>query len=144
MPVLAVERDPDGENIGLARELGLPLVIGRGADHSLMNRLSLNRARAVAAVTSDDLANISVAMTARGIEEDIRVVLRVGDGDVADETRSLLALGLIRDIHRIAAVLIASMTLGEQAESVVCLGDEAHLRFPDGRLEQIGLETLAD
>lgn len=144
VPVLAVERDPDGENIGLARELGLPLVIGRGADHSLMNRLSLNRARAVAAVTSDDLANISVAMTARGIEEDIRVVLRVGDGDVANETRSLLALGLIRDVHRIAAVLIASMTLGEKAESVVCLGDEAHLRFPDGRLEQIDLGTLAD
>ena len=144
VPVVAVEQDEGGDNIGLARELGLPVVIGRGADHSLMNRLSLHRARAVAAVTSDDLENISVAMTARGIEEDIRVVLRVGDGDVANETRSLLALGLIRDVHRIAAVLIASMTLGEEAESVVCLGDDAHLRFPDGRLEEVEMETLAD
>ena len=144
IPVVAVEQDEDGQNIGLARELGLPVVIGRGSDHSLMGRLSLHRARAVAAVTSDDLENISVAMAARGVEEDVRVVLRVGDGDVANETRSLLALGLIRDVHRIAAALIASMTLGKEAETVVCLGDDAHLRFPDGRLEKVEMETLAD
>jgi Trk K+ transport system NAD-binding subunit len=144
VPVVAVEQDEEGRNMGLARKLGLPLVIGRGSDHSQMGRLSLHNARAVAAVTGDDLENISVAMTARGIEEDIRVVLRVGDGDVANETRSLLALGLIRDVHRIAAILIASMTLGKDAESVVCLGDDAHLRFPDGRLQEVELQTLAD
>ena len=58
IPIVAVEQDPDEENIGLARELGLPIVIGRGSDHSLIGRLSLHRARAVAAVTSDDLENI--------------------------------------------------------------------------------------
>ena len=144
VPVVAVEQDGEGRNIGLARALGLPLVIGRGSDHSLMGRLSLHKARAVAAVTGDDLENISVAMTSRGIEEDIRVVMRVGDGDVANETRSLLPLGLIRDVHRIAAALIASMALGDEAESVVCLGDDAHLRFPDGRLQEVELQTLAD
>lgn len=144
VPVVVVEQDEEGENIGLSRELGLPIVVGRGSDHSLMARLSLHKARAVAAVTSDDLENISVAMTARGIEEGIRVVLRVGDGDVANETRSLLALGLIRDVNRIAAVLIAATALGEEAETVVCLGDDAHLRFPDGRLQAVEMATLAE
>jgi Trk K+ transport system NAD-binding subunit len=144
VPVVAVEQDEEGRSIGLARQLGLPVVIGRGSDHSLMGRLSLHKARAVAAVTGGDLENISVAMAARAIEEDIRVVLRVGDGDVANETRSLLALGLVRDVHRIAAALIASKALGNEAESVVCLGDDAHLRFPDGSLEEVELETLAE
>lgn len=144
VPVVVVEQDEDGRNIGRARELGLPLVIGRASDHSLMGRLSLHKARAVAAVTGDDLENISAAMTARAIEDDIRVVLRVGDGDVANETRSLLAHGLVRDVHRIAAILIASMALGDEAESVVCLGDDAHLRFPDGRLQEVEVEALAD
>ncbi len=97
----------------------------------------------MAAVTSDDLANISAAMTARGIHEPVRVVLRVGDGEVANETRSLLALGIVRDVHRIAAALLARMAVGEDAESVVCLGDDAHIRFPDGRLERAELDTLA-
>jgi Trk K+ transport system NAD-binding subunit len=144
VPVVAVEQEEEGTYVGLARELGLPVVIGRGSDHSLMGRLSLQRARALAAVTADDLENISAAMTARGIEEELRVVLRVGDGDIANETRSLLALGLVRDVHRIAAVLIASMVLGDGAVGVVCLGDDAHLRFPDGRLEEVELQTLAD
>ena len=142
MPVVAVERDADAETVGVAREAGLPVVVGRGADPSLMRRLSIPRARAVAAVTSDDLENISTAMTARGISDDVRVVLRVGDGEVANETRSLLALGVVRDVHRIAAALLAQMALGEEAQSVVCLGDEAHLRFPDGRLERAELDTL--
>jgi hypothetical protein len=144
VPVVAVEQDEDARHIGRARELGLPLVIGRASDHSLMGRLSLHKARAVAAVTGDDLENISVAMTARAIEEDIRVVLRVGDGEVANETRSLLALGVVRDVHRIAAILIAAMALGDEAESVVCLGDDAHLRFPDGRLQEVEVEALAE
>jgi Trk K+ transport system NAD-binding subunit len=108
-----------------------------------MRRLSLQRARAVAAVTSDDLENISVAMTARGIHQEIRTVLRVGDGDVANETRSLLALGLVRDVHRLAAALLAAQIIGGAAETVVCIGDDAHLRFPDGRLERAELDALA-
>ncbi len=143
VPVVAVERDEESETVGLAREYGLPVVVGRGADLSLMRRLSLDRAKAVAAVTSDDLSNISAAMTARGIHEPVRVVLRVGDGEVANETRSLLALGIVRDVHRIAAALLARMALGDGAESVVCLGDDAHVRFPDGRLERAELDTLA-
>ncbi len=143
IPLVAVESDEDGERVGIAKELGLPVVIGRAADPSLMRRLSLHRARAVAAVTADDLENISVAMTARGIHRDIRTVLRVGDGDVANETRSLLALGLVRDVHRLAATMLAAQILGGGAESVVCIGDDAHLRFPDGRLERAELDALA-
>ena len=143
IPLIAVESDEDGERVGIAKELGLPVVIGRASDPSLMRRLSLHRARAVAAVTADDLVNISVAMTARGIHADIRTVLRVGDGDVANETRSLLALGIVRDVHRLAATLLAAKILGRDAEWVVCLDDKAHLWFPDGRLERAELDALA-
>ena len=61
----------------------LPIVIGRGADPVVLRRLSLDRARALAAVTPDDLTNVEVAMTARSLADDLRVVLRAGDGEVA-------------------------------------------------------------
>ncbi|MBW3654143.1 MAG: hypothetical protein KY433_11295 [Actinobacteria bacterium] len=95
-------------------------------------------------MTSDDLENISVAMAASGVCPDIRTVLRVGDGQVANETRSLLALGIVRDVHRIAASLLAAMITGREAQSVVCVGDAAHLRFADGRLERAALDVVAD
>jgi hypothetical protein len=40
IPVVAIDDRPDGENVGLARRLRLPVVIGRGADPSLLRRLS--------------------------------------------------------------------------------------------------------
>ena len=46
-------------------------------------------------------------------------------------------------MHRLAAALLAAQILDGGAESVVCIGDEAHLRFPDGRLERAELDTLA-
>ena len=94
-------------------------------------------------MTADDLDNIAVAMAARKAHRDVRVVMRVGDGEVANETRSLLPLGLVRDVHRIAAALLAAMAVGQRAESIVCLGHDVHLRFPDGRLERTQLDTLA-
>ena len=79
------------------------MVIGRGADPSLLRRLSLQRAVALAAVTDDDLENISIAMAAKSVNEDMRIVLRAGDGRVANETRSLIRIGVVRDVHQIAA-----------------------------------------
>jgi Trk K+ transport system NAD-binding subunit len=121
--------------VGLARELGFPVVVGRGADPSLLRRLSLQRACALAAVTDDDLENISIAMAAKSVNGDLRVVLRAGDGRVANETRSLFRVGLVRDVHRIAAALIAARAMGSSADRVVCRGDDAHLLHDDGRLE---------
>ena len=39
IPLVAVEADENAESVGIAKELGLPVVIGRGADPSLMRRL---------------------------------------------------------------------------------------------------------
>jgi Trk K+ transport system NAD-binding subunit len=141
--VVAVDDRDDGENVGKAREEGLPVVIGRGADPSLLRRLSLENACALAAVTSDDLENVSIAMAALAVHPDLRVVLRVGDGRLANETRSLFRFGLVRDVHRIAAVLIAAQATGSSATRVVCLEDEAHLVHDDGRVEKAAIAAAA-
>jgi hypothetical protein len=117
--------------------------IGRGADPSLLKRLSLHRACALAAVTDDDLENISIAMAGRDVNPDLRIVLRAGDGRVANETRSLFRIGLVRDVHRIAAVLIAARATGSDAVRVVCVGDDAHLMYEDGRLEEASVSASA-
>ena len=139
--IVAVDDREEGENVGFAREFGFPVVIGRGADPSLLRRLSLKRACALAAVTDDDLENISIAMAARSVNPDLRVVLRAGDGRVANETRSLFRIGLVRDVHRIAAVLIAARATGSEATRVVCIEHEAHLLFEDGRLEEAAVSA---
>ena len=141
--VVAVDDREEGENVGQAREAGLPVVIGRGADPSLLRRLSLDRALALAAVTDDDLENLSIGMAALSVREELRVVLRVGDGRLANETRSLFKLGVVRDVHRIAAGLIAAQATGSSATRVLCHDEETHLVHDDGTVEEAAIAASA-
>jgi len=134
--VVAIEEHEEGENVGHAKELGLPVVIGRGADPSLLKRLSLEHAVALAAVTHDDLENIAVTLAARALAPDLRLVLRAGSSATAGETRSLERLGEVRDVHRIGAAYLAGLALGSAASHVVVDGETAHLRDADGALER--------
>jgi voltage-gated potassium channel Kch len=134
--VVAIDDQPDGEHVGQARRLGLPVVIGRGGDPSLLRRLSIDKAQALAAVTADDLQNIKVVLSARAEASGLRTILRAGSNATAGETRSLERLGHVRDVHRIGAVYLAGLAVGSAAAHVVVDGDTAHLRDAEGGLER--------
>jgi voltage-gated potassium channel Kch len=139
--VVAVDADADSETVGLARRMKIPVVIGRGADPQLLRRLSLPAARSFAAVTNSDLSNLEAAMTARSLNDDLRVVLRAGDGDVSEETRSLSRVGHVVDVHRLGAAYIAAIVLGSEAGSVALHEGRAELLLPGGERETAPLEV---
>jgi Trk K+ transport system NAD-binding subunit len=103
LAVLGVEADPDAPCVRLARAAGIPVAIGRGDDREVLERLGIARCAAVAAVTSSDLVNVAVGLAASDLAPGTPLVLRLGDGDVAAETDSLLHLGRICDVHAISA-----------------------------------------
>jgi Trk K+ transport system NAD-binding subunit len=101
--VLGVERDPQAPCVRLARAAGIPVAIGRGDDRETLERLGIRRCAVVAAVTSTDLVNVAVGLAASDLAPGTPLVLRLGDGEVAAETDSLLHLGRICDAHKLAA-----------------------------------------
>jgi len=119
--VLGVEQDPDAPCVRLARAAGIPVAIGRGDDRETLERLGIRRCAAVAAVTSTDLVNVAVGLAASDLAPGTPLVLRLGDGEVAAETDSLLHLGRICDAHKIAAETIAQ-GLGMPAEEAQRVG----------------------
>jgi voltage-gated potassium channel Kch len=107
IPVVALERDADAPCVRLARRAGIPVAIGRGDDREILELLGIRHCSVVAAVTSDDLANVSIGLAANDVRPDLPLVLRLGDGDVAAETESLLHLGRICDAHALIARTLA-------------------------------------
>jgi TrkA-N domain len=101
--VIAIERDPEAPSIRLAKAAGIPVAIGRGDDREILQRVGIAHCGAIAAVTSDDLVNVAVGLAAEDLRPDLPIVLRLGDGEVASETDSLLHLGRICDAHKLAA-----------------------------------------
>ena len=90
-------------------------------------------------MTNNDLENVSIALAALSARDDLPAVLRAGDGRLANETRSLFKLGVVRDVHRIAAGLIAAQATGSPASSVICREDRTHLVHDDGRAEEAAI-----
>lgn len=58
IPCIGVEQHPEAVGIAVARQLEVPVVFGDARTPGTLEQLGINRARAVMAVTSDDLANI--------------------------------------------------------------------------------------
>nr|WP_255523976.1 NAD-binding protein [Terrabacter sp. MAHUQ-38] len=146
--VVGVERDPHAPNLRLARTLRVPVVIAHGGDRAVLERVRLHRAQALAAVGSDDLDNIAVAVAAHGVAPGTRVVLRAGEHEAIAETRSLLSLGTTRDVTRLSTTYVVARLLGIPAVTAVAgqedgdyvavpdEGGEGFVRWPTSPREQ--------
>ena len=140
VPVLAVELAPDNHHVNRAKEYGIPVVLGRGGSRFLLRRLCLGNARALAAVTSHEIENISIVVAALGMREDLRTVLRAGRGEVVNETRSLFKIGVVRDVYRIGGTLMAAAALGVDVDGGFLHDKTVYMIHPDGRLEPFEAE----
>ncbi|XUL92705.1 NAD-binding protein [Streptomyces galilaeus] len=132
IPVVGVERDPQAATARLARTLGIPVMDGHGGDRHVLERLRLGHARALAAVGSDDLDNVAVALAAHGVAPHIRVVMRAGEDDAIAETRSLLPMGVVCDITGLAAGYAVARLRAEAVGDVVAHRGEIRLRDTSG------------
>ena len=129
--VVGVERDPQAPNLRIARTLGVPVIVAHGGDRAVLERLRLHRALALAAVGSDDLDNIAIAVAAHGVAPGTRVVLRAGEHEAIAETRSLLPLGTTRDVTGLSTTYVIARLLGTPATAVVGHDQEVYLAVPD-------------
>lgn len=122
IPVVAVERDPLAVNLRLAKSYGVPVLIAHAEDRAVLEKLSLPSARALAAMGSEDLDNIEVAIAALAVAPDLKIVLRAGDSGIAAETRSLFRIGDVRDVSAATALAIARRVLDVPSGIVVTVG----------------------
>ena len=143
VPVVAVERDLQAGNVERARHYGIPVVIGAGGSRGVLSRLSLGRARALAAVASDEIENISTAVTALSVRENLPTLLRAGSGDVLDETRALFRRGVVRDVYLIGGTLLAAAALGSEASEAFPYGDTIYITRDDGEVEPFAAHVRA-
>jgi len=130
--VVAVEQDAHAPNVALARGLKVPVVIGRGGDRYVLERLSLSRARALAAVTSDELANISISVSALAVQPGLRTVLRAGSNEVTRETAALFPIGVAQDLDRVAAAALAATAIGHELAHAFVHGGRSYIETATG------------
>lgn len=121
--VVGIERFPTASGLGLARDLGIPVIIGDATSRSVLRRAAIDGAIALVAVGSEERDSIAVALAATAVAPGVRVVLRAGADDAIDETRSLFPIGPVVDVNGLTAAYVARALLDDEPYAVVSQGD---------------------
>ncbi|GGJ90925.1 potassium transporter TrkA [Pilimelia anulata] len=106
--VVAVERDPAVRGVGVARELDVPVIIGDAADEGVLRAARVEQCRALVVLSTDDVANLESALTARALRPDLRVVLRLFDGDFAERVQRTFRIAISRSVAKVSAPMFAA------------------------------------
>jgi voltage-gated potassium channel Kch len=122
--VVAVERDPRAVNLHLAKAAKVPVLIANAEDRKVLKKLSLHRARSLAAMGSNDLENVAVAIVALAVAPDLRVALRSGDDEVITETRSLMRIGEVCNVSALTAYAVSLGLVGRPPSVVYARGHQ--------------------
>jgi len=144
--VACVDRNPNARGVPLARSLGLPLVIGEGYAEDTLRTAGLQTCAALVSVTSDDIVNLETALQARALREDLRLVLRLGDDDLAQRVQKTLGNIISRSVSYMAAPAFAAAMLEHQVLRTIAVGRHV-LLIADIRVEPgagIAARTLAE
>lgn len=122
--VVVLERNPQNQNIPFAKKHSVPVLIGTGREEGILDRLNTHKAKSIILATDDDLANLEIAIDARIIKPDIRVVLRMFDQELANKIRNSFDIHLAFSTASHAAPLLATSSSDRSIQNAFYIGDQ--------------------
>lgn len=131
---VAIERNPAAENLRLARNAGIPVIIGHAEDRATLARVRLGHATALVALGSDESDNVAIAITALATAPGARVILRAGEDPVIAETRSLFRIGRVVDVSALAAMVAMLHATDRPPSLSFCEEGAVHAIVEEGEL----------
>jgi Trk K+ transport system NAD-binding subunit len=123
--VVGVDVDENARGVAIARGLTVPVVLGDATWWDTLRTASVGRARAMVLLTSSDVTNLEAALLGRTYREDLRVVLRLFDDDLAERVERRLGIAISRSVSRLAAPSFAAAMVERQVLGTISVGRAA-------------------
>lgn len=123
-PVVVIERDDKCQFIDTVRRNGSPLLIGDARREALLQDANLKNARSIILAADDDLANLEIALDARKLVPDIRVVMRMFDQNMADKIREGFNIHVAMSQSAISAPAFAVAAIESSIVGSFVIGDQ--------------------
>ena len=111
IPVVVIEKQDDSQFVEVAKREHVPLLVRDVRNTETLEDASIATARAVIACTDDDLTNLEVALDARHMRSDIRVVLRLFDERLAGKVAEGFNIQVALSESALAAPAFAAATV---------------------------------
>jgi Trk K+ transport system NAD-binding subunit len=139
IPVVAVDASAEARGMARAARLGVPVVIGDASREEVLRETHLASARALIAVTSNDVVNLEAALHGRVMRPDLRVILRLFDDDLARRVERTFGIDVSRSVSFLAAPTFLAAVLQRHVLTTIPIGRRVLLVAeipvqPDGAL----------
>ncbi|MFO0589954.1 MAG: NAD-binding protein [Polyangiaceae bacterium] len=125
--VVAIESDAEGPFLDIVRRMGVPVHIGDARRDELLVECGVDRAKAVVCATSNDLANLEIALDSKRMNPRVRVVMRMFDQRVAQKVGGALELDESFSTSALSAPLVAIQSTHDGVRSAYRVDEELRL-----------------
>ena len=110
--VVVIERDPDNRFLGVIRSLGVPVILGDASLSTTLEAANINRAEALLVVTSNDMTNVEIALSAKALAPNLRVIVRNHDSQFARGVQQVFNFEVVLSPTELATPAFAAAALG--------------------------------
>jgi len=120
--VACVDKSENAAGVAMARRLGLRVVIGETHREEILRAAGVGTCQALVSVTNSDSVNLETALHARALASGIRIVLRLGDDDLAGRVQRSVGNTISRSVPYLAAPSFAAAMLEHQVLRTIPVG----------------------
>jgi len=117
--VVAIDTSADGPFIATVRRNGVPMFVGDATVPDVLRQVRAGEAKAVIAATSNELANLEIALLVREMNPKQRVVVRLTDPLFAEAVRESADIEHAISIPALAAPAFAAALFGDRMHTLV-------------------------
>ena len=121
--VVAIERESHCRFLEPARAWG-PVIVGNARLSETLRNAGVAGAKAVLAVTDDDVTNLGIGLAAHKANPDSRVVLRLFDADLAEKLPASLGVRAALSVSGVSAPVLVASALSADHLHGIQLGDQ--------------------
>jgi Trk K+ transport system NAD-binding subunit len=122
--VVVIERDRNNRFLNTVRSLKISLILEDASLASTLKLANLNEAEAILAVTSNDNANLEIALNAKGFAPKVPAILRYEDPDFAQMAQQVFQFDHVLSPPDIVAPAFAAVALGGRILGNGIIGDD--------------------
>jgi voltage-gated potassium channel len=142
--VVVIEHNAQNQFLEDIRRDGSPLFVGDARREAFLDDANAAKARSIILATNHDMVNLEVALDARRINPQIRVVMRMFDQTIADKVREGFNLQVAMSQSALSAPAFVTAALEGSTITSVVLGDQLLLieRWPVDDVSPLRRKTV--
>ncbi len=122
--VVAIDSNAEGRFIERVMEMGVPLLIADARRSANIIKAGVKKASAIVPCTDDELTNLDVALDAREINPNIKVVMRMFDPDLAKRAEKGFGIHTAFSASALTAPFVAAAAMRLDVKSAFYLEDD--------------------